>query len=131
MAAGFGNMLFKETRSKKWTQVQLWRIMQRLQQSPSMRITQKEALYQVFQGDKDALKALVNANILSLPMLPDASSGKPVQHVVPFSPLYEQAFRRITQDADLGERMTVLGADSDLAELQVTFLSRAGLCSLL
>ncbi len=126
MAAGFGSMLFKETKSKKWTQVQLWRIMQRLQHSQGMKITQKEALYQVCQGDKDALKALVNANILSLATLPDAASGKPVLHVVPFSPLYAMAFRRITQDTDLAERMTVLGADSDLAELHVCIRARDG-----
>ena len=85
-----------------------------------MRITQKEALYDICKGDKDSLKALINANILSLENYPEVTAppgSKPVAHVVPFSPLYGLAFKRIVADEDFARRMALLEAETDLQVL--------------
>jgi hypothetical protein len=68
VGALFGSVLFKESspQKKRWKQAQAWKTINRLIASPTKSVPQKELLYEVFKGDKDAMKGLVNANLLSI-----------------------------------------------------------------
>ena len=69
------------------------------------------------QGDKDALKALVAANVLSLETRVDRASGKPAVYTRPASPLYALAFAKIVGDAEFAARMQRHCVDVDVTEV--------------
>jgi hypothetical protein len=149
--AAFGGVLFKEQGKKRWTQVHAWRCASRLARAPYGiavgGVPQKEMLFDVFKGDKDALKAMVNANLLAIESrvvvqggsstsaaaassstsaastststapAPNGAEKKVVQYCVPVSPLQHAAYQRIVGDAAFAARMRQHCAEADAAEL--------------
>jgi len=106
---GFGGKVLTDSTGKKWTQVQLWRIMKRIVESGS--VPYDDILFSALNGDNDALKALVKENLISILKL----NGNMV--VTACCPLDLSAFRRIVKESpELGIALDILEKRAEIAK---------------
>ena len=117
LTIGFGSVMFKDDTSKKWSNSQLWKVIRSLSEASDQRMIPSEMLYNIFKGNKTAMKALVNANILRLEN-DDSNSIKPVQYVRAYSPLFAAAFRKLSSDLKLSKNMDRMSLESALDEIR-------------
>jgi len=85
----------------EWTREQLWETMVNLSETPQ--ISYDKLLFNIFNGNENAIKALVHNNILAVGRVIDSSG-----FVTAFSPLYREAFTQMSKDPLLRKGMQTL-----------------------
>jgi len=121
---GYGMKLFQESTGKAWTQCQLWKVMKLLNKVPSSPILDNKysnILISTFEGDEEALKALVSENILALqstniqhPVAVTDPSRFEERTVVAGSPLLGAAMKSLVNDEKFVTMMDNLLLKSDM-----------------
>lgn len=101
---GFGNKLTATT--TKWTQVQLWKTIKLLVDHDY--VPYDDLLFKVFGGDNEALKSLIEDNLLGI------SKDKGSRLVSSPSTLYHSAFRNMLANGRLRLMMDMQEKKSDL-----------------
>ena len=97
-----------------WTQLQLWKTLQRLMESPNMSVKFSELRDDVFDGDKRPILELISEDVLGF-QVDRSSDGGWLWKVTPASPCLGKAFATIVKDGVLKERFEAM----ELLEEQV------------
>src|SRR4051794_9434135 len=108
--AGFGGkVLTLASNSQKWNQLQLWKSIKQIVESNEVRYD--VLLFNTFNGDNEALKALVREKILSVKTMDG------VKMVTAFSQLYMRAFQQLVlQSPELARGLNILDKKQDIAK---------------
>lgn len=86
-----------------WTQLQLWKTLQRVVESPGMAVLFSELRDDIFDGDKDAILELMREDVLGFEV--DCSSGGGWNwKVTPATPAVGKAFAYLVNDSAIKQR---------------------------
>ena len=94
--------------SKKWNQVQLWKTIKQIVEKKS--IPYDDLLFKAFSGDNEALRALIEEEILAL----HKENG--VRTLTAYSTLYNSAFKKMVESPKLRIALDILEKKADLTK---------------
>jgi len=94
----------------EWTREQLWETMVKLAEEPQ--ISYDRLLFNVFNSNENAIRALVHNDIIAVDRVVDSAS-----YVTPSSPLYKHAFIQMARDPQLRKGMQTLVKKAKTEEL--------------
>lgn len=97
----------EDSKSFAWTQLQLWKTIVRLVESPIRAVSFSELRDEVFDGDKRGLTDLMREDVLGF-HIDRSSDGGWFWEVTPASPALGQAFHYLVSDGDLKERFELI-----------------------
>lgn len=107
---GFGNQMLGSSQ-KKWSQYQLWRSIKLISGDSEGCVSYDKLLFFAFNGNVEALKALVAAKILTVENIDGNLIAKA------YSPLYLHAFRKLHKTPGISRGLDRLECKEDIEKL--------------